>query len=310
MKRISPTAVVLAFCLLAAPARAVVTFNFTFADVTNHTGSGFDDASLGQLRRDTLTNFINSTVGLSLAGSTTVDIAVNSVNTPGSFLASAGAYVALVPNSLQGGLVYSHILSGVDPSDSNPDAVLTWNWAYNYALTGMPTGAEFDFRSVALHEITHTLGFASFIGSSGASEFGSNIYSVFDSFLSNGSSLLINPTTHAFQASASDLTGNVYFTGSNAQAVYGGAVPVFTPSTWTEGSSISHWDDAAGLSSMLMSYSIAAGEVNQSWSALEIAVLQDLGYSMAVPEPASVALLFGAMSAGCWLVRRRFVWKK
>lgn len=296
--------------LIVRPASAVV-FNFIFDDVLNDTNLGFDDPSSGALRQTTLTSFINSTIGASLAGSATIDIKVNNSLTSGTgFLASAGPLVPLAANSFQGGLVYSHITTGIDPSGSNPDGVMTWNFGYDWAINTNPTGGQVDFRSVALHELTHALGFLSFIESDGASSFGSNVYSKFDSFLKDsatGGTLLINPSTFAFQGTVGNLVDNVYFTGANAVSVYGTGVPLYTPASFADGSSLSHWDDIAGLSDKVMSYSINPGEVNRAWSALEVAALTDLGYTFAVPEPADAALIVAAVAAlgGLWQKRRK-----
>lgn len=291
---------------LIAPARAAVTFNFTFLD----SGSGFDDPTLGAARRTALIDVANNVIGTALNYTATVNIEVAASQSDGTgFLASAGAFYSGVSNSFQPGQLYTHIVTGVDPNGADADAQITWDFGYNWALNGSPNGTQVDFRSVALHELTHALGFASAITSTGASGLAATIYTSYDSFLKNNSSaLLINATSHTFQAAPSDLTSDVFFTGANAVAAFGGPVPVYTPGTFASGSSLSHVDNTVAFAGDVMNFAIGFGDVRQSWSAVDRGVLLDLGYSLTpIPEPASTALSFagGAALAFVWMRRRR-----
>jgi hypothetical protein len=128
----------------------------------------------------------------------------------------------------------------------------TINW--KDVLTSQAGATEMDLYTVALHEITHALGFASLINGNGISKYGnySNYYSRYDLFLKNSNNLPLLTTTSACPvygqkfntsintnelgpASASCTTA-INFAGSVNQKCY-------TPTTYTPGSSLSHFDD-------------------------------------------------------------------
>ena len=68
--------------------------------------------------------------------------------------------------------------------------------------------------------------------------------------------------------------GNPYFTGPNAEAVYGGPVPL-APASAGKGSAYFHVD----VPNDLMATSLSSGEV-RTVSSLDLAILKDIG----VPE--------------------------
>jgi len=280
-----------------------VTFNFNYLDVSGGTGIGFDDATQGSTYRGLLESVANSYLGTLLDHTATVDITVNASQTDGSgFLASAGSSYFTVPNSFQPGLVGQHIVTGVDPSLGNPDGSMTWDFGYTWGTGETVGGSEYDFRTVALHELTHALGFASGISSSGASVFGSNIYTYYDAFLVDGEgNALINEGTFVFQADAVDLTTQVGFAGAHAMAANGGEeVDVYTPATFASGSSLSH----ITAPNDVMLPSIGKGDSRRELTPRDIAILADMGYSFVanVPEAGSVAVCLGlgALMFGVW----------
>ena len=86
MKRSLALLCLLIFCV-AEPADAQVIFNFTFEDVVNGTGIGFDDPVLGTERQNTLIavgNYIDSV----LNESGNIDITISSVDNNSNVLAS------------------------------------------------------------------------------------------------------------------------------------------------------------------------------------------------------------------------------
>ena len=97
-----------------------------------------------------------------------------------------------------------------------------------------------------------------------------------------------------FIGSSSDLTSNdIYFHGPNAVNVNGGnPLQVYSPPTYSPGSSISHLNDP----DLVMYYAVAAGEEKRSYSSIELAILMDLGWDLtaegllAIPEPNTVYL--------------------
>jgi hypothetical protein len=104
----------------------------------------------------------------------------------------------------------------------------------------------------------------------------------------------------------SNLTGGnagLYFGGPNAIAVYGGPVPLYTPSPWEAGSSVTHLNDSTftGVATQLMNALADTGKGIRTLSAVELAIFKDLGYTV-VPAPVTAtALLF----IGLVFLRRR-----
>ncbi len=92
-----------------------------------------------------------------------------------------------------------------------------------------------------------------------------------------------------------DEEGTVYFTGTNAVALFGDDVPVYSPSTYSGGSSLSHLNEGVISPDALMSPFISLGEMVRAPSDLELAVMTDMGWDV-IPEPASVLLLVLGLS--------------
>ena len=109
------------------------------------------------------------------------------------------------------------------------------------------------------------------------------------------------------QASTGGTGNGIFFNGPRAMAVYGGLVPIYSPTTWEEGSSGSHLDTNVFTDEerKLMNHSVTPGMGERAFSELEVAMFRDLGFtefSMPVPEPAAIVLLF---IASCGLLPRR-----
>jgi hypothetical protein len=204
--------------------------------------------------------------------------------------------------------------SGTDLNGASADGALKVNFHYNWQLDiNQPAAAgQFDFFSVMAHEFLHTMGWYSLINQNGSGPFaGSQNWNRYDSFLVNGAGApLINPASFAlngplWSAASSGPTAGVFFNGSFAMGANGGApVALYSPSTWSDGSSVSHLDSTfAGL---LMTPSTAPGNAARSLAAVEVGVLRDLGYQVvtAIPEPSTYALWLTGL-AGLAVLRSR-----
>ena len=296
--------------LLACPqwAPAAITWNVTFDDVVNNTGVGFDDATLGATRQSTflsVTNYLNTV----LDANGSVDFLVNNSETDGGgSLASSGPYFFGGPDGYQNGLLFQHATTGIDPTGAVPDALATFDFGYNWnSDLSSPTGGEVDLFTVALHEVSHSLGFLSLLnsdGTSGISGGDPGVFSVYDSFLELGDGTsLFNAGAGDYTGTAADLISNdVYFGGANAMAANGGSpVAVYSPGTFNDGSSIGHITAAGAV----MNFSVASGVEKREYLAIELGILQDIGWSLvAVPEPSSALLLLAGFM-GISLHRRR-----
>ena len=287
----------------------LITWNVNFADVTNNTGVGFDDATKGAARRQTFLEVLDY-LGSVLDETGTVDLDILASQTDGSgFLASAGPYFFSGPAGFRNGFVYDHLKNGSDPTSLVPDATVTFDFGYTWnSETDTPTGSEFDLYTVALHEMSHAIGYMSLIQPDGTSDISGGdpgVYSVYDSFLELGDGTDLFGAGGDFLGSASDLTsGNVYFNGANAALAYGGPVPVYAPSTFQSGSSIAH---LANSVTSLMNYSVAPGVSKRLYSSVDLGVLKDIGWNIStVPEPSTMCLIL--CMVGGWFaapIRRR-----
>jgi len=157
---------------------------------------------------------------------------------------------------------------------------------------------KYDFFTVVLHELGHGLGFMStFRVSSANGEWGFSSggvrypmrYDVNEWSAASGGSLLTNTSVYANPSTAlkTQLTdGTVYFGGSNVVAVNGGRAALYAPSTWSSGSSNSHFDETAfptGTQNALMTPFLANGEVIHDPGPLTLALFRDIGWQTYVP---------------------------
>lgn len=76
--------------------------------------------------------------------------------------------------------------------------------------------------------------------------------------------------------------GGLYFGGSDAIAAYGARVPLYTPSPWESGSSVSHLDDRTfvGVNRKMMNAQVRVGRGIRDLSSVELGILADLGYTV------------------------------
>jgi hypothetical protein len=155
-----------------------------------------------------------------------------------------------------------------------------------------------------MHELVHTLGFLTYVDQPGSN--GGRSWTVFDSHLVTSTGTAVIGDSYewnsAYNPNLTGGNGGLYFGGSNAVAAYGGPVPLYTPSSWDAGSSLSHLDDSTftGANRQLMNARVSRGPGIRVISPLEVAILQDLGYSV-VPGPGASAWMF----VGLVFVRRR-----
>ena len=289
---------------------AQIVFSFTYEDPAN---TGFNDATSGAERKAALQSAAN-TLASYFTGypSRTVTITVNvSQNNSGSStLASAGSSFFVVNNSFEAGLVQQMIQTGNNNSQSSLGS-MTWNLGRPWDSDDNIAGGTFDFKTVAIHELLHAVGFSSYITSTGAGAGSGTTYSKFDQFLTDasGNRLVDTGGNYVGGTLLSNGTGSdVYFSGANAMAANGGArVHIYSPATYLSGSSLSHLDtDFFTSSAYIMEHAIAAGPGTRTLSAIELGILTDLGYSVAaIPEPQTYAALLGFLALGLAASRRR-----
>ncbi|MEI7915976.1 MAG: Ig-like domain-containing protein [Mycobacteriaceae bacterium] len=190
-------------------------------------------------------------------------------------LASAGSDLAGSGSGFFPTLVQQKIQTGVDANGSGVDGEIDWNFGQPWGY-GSVSGSQYDFTSTEMHELLHTFGFLSYIDPAYASD---TQWTTFDKFIVNSADVpVINRATFLWNGTFADL----YFAGPNAVAVYGGKVPLYSPSPYESGSSISHLRDSTfvGSNEKLMNSTVAAGPGVRKVSPLEQAILKDLGYTV------------------------------
>jgi len=188
------------------------------------------------------------------------------------FVSNNGTY-----NVFQQGAA-AEIQSGSDPNGILPDGIITINPSYltdelwfdpdPYSRLAPVPSNKTDAESVFIHELGHILGFNGYLDST-LGRAPSNFVSTYDQFV--------------------EFDGNFYFTGPQAEAVYGGPVPLTFGNYAHLGNSSPR--PGSGLIPDLMNGVVFFEGTRYSPSALDVAVLADVGVPMsAVPEPSSALL--------------------
>lgn len=316
----------LAGCLSFGPAtHAAVTFQFQYADPA---GTGFLDPANGLSRQNALntaaSKFSDMFGGHFSNSGTVVLEATAGDNASDDTLASAGSKLVNLGGAgfNLGEVVRTKLQTGTDLNGNNVDGSLDINFGSSWELdfNATPSNTRYDFYSALFHEFTHVLGFTSTIGQSGEPIFGTQdagSWSTFDSFIVDRSGTgIIDPANFALNQGAWDAgsTGGaspasgLFFNGPNAVAANGGnPVGLYTPTTWEEGSSISHLDDEnSDFAGRMMLSASDTGPYARDYDAVELGVLTDLGYTVAaIPEPETYAMLLAGLGMIGWVVRRR-----
>ena len=240
-----------------------------------------------------------------LSAPVTVTYTVNGELSPLSgTLASASSDIISSRPGFFPTVVQAKIISGVDANGATPDGEITWNFGSPWAFGPAVANGQYDFQSVAMHELMHTLGFLSNVSEPGSNT--GNGWTAYDGFLvtADGTGVIGEDYgwISAYDTNLTGGNGGLFFGGPNAVAAYGSPVPVYTSNPWQGGSSISHLNDQSfyGRNEQLMNARVSMGKGIRTLSAVETAILTDLGYTM-VPVPGSAAVLL----LGVFFLRRR-----
>lgn len=251
---------------------------------------------------------------LSVPDTRTLTFTVTGENTNSGTLASAGSGLFATPG-FNKTIVQEKIQTGTDLNGGAADGVINWNFYHSWDTDDSVGAGSFDFKAVAMHELMHTFGFASLTDSAGNNT--DNYWTSFDQFVvdSNGDSPIDGGTflwDASYNTNLTGGNGGLYFGGANAVAAFGGLVPLYTPNPWKSGSSVSHLDTTffTGDDWKMMNHAVSTGAGVRTLSAIELGMLEDMGYSLAVsavPEPGQVAasVLLAAVVGGYVAVRRR-----
>jgi VCBS repeat-containing protein len=240
----------------------------------------------------------------------TLTFDVTAENSPSSStLASTGSDLTTTSAGFFNTVVQNKILTGVDSNGTAADGYVDVNFGTPWAYGDAVTNTQYDFTSTAMHEMMHALGFLSYIDAPGSSwnTRGTN-WTTFDSLIvTSNKTKVIGSTKRWNTAYNKNLTGGnggLYFGGTNAVAANGGLlVPLYTPSPWESGSSVTHLNDSTftGAKTQLMNAMADTGRGIRVLSAIELGVLKDIGYTV-IPAPATASTL---LFVGFIFLRRR-----
>lgn len=280
---------------LPAVASAQVTYNVTYSDAGSF---GFADPTFGATRQTTV-NSVFSYLATQIDGRGSANITWNTslnVNTgilgsfgPNGFVSQAGSF--------QNGAVYNRVRSGAS-TFGNPDGdgQINFHTSINWNnTTAAPTASQYDLYSVVLHEVLHGHGFLSNTNSAGQGLFGNTIgtpdlYAGYDKFIQRGNTVGVGGLTNttitnanygAFTGLVSTLTNQnnaatgLFFGGKYSTEIYGGAVPLYAPATYSGGSSTSHNNT---IPAGVMNFNIGPG-VRRLLLPYEVGMLIDIGYN-------------------------------
>jgi hypothetical protein len=291
-----------------------VTFEFDFVEDNL---IGFNHPSLATTYRAALQDAADR-VGDLIIHDATIQLTVESEVYTGAGIAGANSVppAAATSGGFVDSLIAHKIKGGDDFNGSTADGLLvvrfpTLSDPLQFELDAANVDEiELDFGAVIFHELIHAIGWTSATTASGTDETGAGIgtagtWRPFDRFLSNsvGQRLIndVSSSSTAFQMNTSRWSiesiggpgaitpaaaGNgLYFSGSIATSIYGGPVPLYSPSPFRPESSVVHLDSEGFENTAtpftplthLMSHGIVNGEVPQELTLLEQGILADIG---------------------------------
>ncbi|MEM6345083.1 MAG: T9SS type A sorting domain-containing protein [Bacteroidota bacterium] len=253
-----------------------------------------------------------------LFGMVPINVEVSFANLPGATLATASAnliYSGSGSLPVPGAYYPSALINqyqGCDLAPATNDIAIVFNSNINwYFGTDLATPViQYDFVSVALHELGHGLGFfgtGKFDDGIGAAECDgianngciglpvgainySGNYMVFDEFVANSAGNDINSFTNPSGNMGLQLTGDdLFWQGANGIVANGGMDPkLHVPITFQLGSSYSHLDEntyPAGNPHSLMTPALGAGEAIHDIGDVCRGMFQDMGWTLAnIPQ--------------------------
>ncbi len=212
------------------------------------------------------------------------------------------------------GINYSGLFTGYDTSIRLDIDAAGFGWNFGDDTTG---AGDIDFRSVVTHELGHSLGFSDTldyaspywfddwgftldptgdVGFTGLSQWDQNLVDSGDNRPENG--------TTGDPGNFNQTDDPVYWDGANAYAFNGGLVPIYAPNPYAGGSSLSHLDQGT-FPDALMSPFVSTGPATREPTPLEWAMMMDMGWEIAIPEPISL-IFFGTGLIGVFgFVARR-----
>jgi autotransporter-associated beta strand protein len=170
---------------------------------------------------------------------------------------------------------------GVNVPNSYADSFIRFDSTSSWNVgAGAPQNNAWDFRSVVLHEIGHSLGFGATTYLSATDKWWSGGLTAWDTHLRDAASGGNQPNVGGYGTPENFIeTANpVYFNGVYANAANGGnRAAIYAPSTYVDGASLSHLNEST-FPNALMSTSIYNGQMIRQPTPLEWEMMKDMGW--------------------------------
>jgi len=213
-------------------------------------------------------------------------------------LASAGPSTLF--RDFQGGepntwypVALAEALAGVGLNDdADPDITVNANSTANwyFGTDGNTPRNQIDLASVMLHELGHGLGFLGSVDTINETQLSIGFagrFIVYDLFLETpagaplvDAGLFNNPSAELLMAVTSN---DLLFTGEEAINRNSGNVPIYSPSSFDGGSSVSHLDEGAylpGTENALMTPFLSSGEAVHDPGPVTLGIFFDMGWPL------------------------------
>ncbi len=269
-------------------------FQAYFEDVALDTNAGYDDAVHGQARQDEACLVLQDIAALIMLDQTTVTpdiLFMADQSIPPNALAAASAYFGFSGNSLDNGSLHLHIISQVDPTPTPGafDAFIMTNFSVPWDVDSSLNPGTYDFYTVIYHEVMHALGFRSLLPATIATTGDEHLYGTFDAAVYKNDTLANPFFTPSGLSNIPVGAPSPWFVGN--QAVYRGVEnivgatpdgvrPIFSPTPWQQGSSLSHFDMARANGDIYVMHPTLPTNTARPIEQDEKEVLCHLGYAV------------------------------
>lgn len=233
-------------------------FKAYFEDVALDTNVGYDDQTFGQGRRMEACQVLQDISVMLKLDQTTVTpdiLFMANPNMPPGALAAASSYFGYYSVGPDNGSLHKHIISQVDPTpgQGNFDAfIMTGFNGVQWDVDSTLNPNTYDFYTVIYHEAMHALGFRGLLPAVISTTNDAHPHGTFDYFTYEDDTTnnpFFDPLTSFLEVpigapSPWFISNQVAYEGvKNIPGVSpDGIHPIFSPTSWQQGSSLSHFD--------------------------------------------------------------------
>ena len=278
-------------------------FKAYFEDVSLDNNVGYDDPTYGQARREEACQVLQDISGIIGLNQTNVtpDILFTNSNTslPSGALAAASTFLGYYSNGPDNGSLHKHIISRTDPTPGQGsfDAfIITRFNGVSWDVDSELNQTTYDLYTVLFHEVMHTLGFKSSLSGVVSNSGEVALFNTFDYFSYRNDSVnenesFVDHTDYELQVpngspSSWSINNEVVYSGAKniINANSDGIRPVYSPSGWQEGSSLSHFDMNRSDGEVYVMNNEIGTNTERDVHSHELEVLCHLGYQVSGVE--------------------------